>query len=323
MDINPDFLKKFQPAGNQKENIKNNARPYGKIINNNGSKILINEFIAEQTEALSYSLPQKDYFVSCYRRCFELIRGVRDKKTKKFYGQNIKTLEDLSKDKRYKNFVDKLFKILDDGFHEIKNIFSKRFPSSHKMVFLLLSFFKKEDLLFLDIETKSLDFETQIITIGSGYFANGYFKTMHWTALNEEGEYDILENFNKLLKDKKALVTYNGRRFDVPFIDLRMSYYNIDNNISDCHNFDLYFFAKKAFKSHQDSFALKEIDKKILNRHRSNDINGVDVNYYYYRYLTTKNINFLKPIINHNKEDIISLAQLLNKLITDWTGQNP
>ncbi len=318
MDLNPYFLKKFHPEDPHKENIKKNINPYGKILNKNGSKILINEFVTEQNEALSYSLPQKDYFISCYKKCFELIYGIRDKKTKKFHEQNIQTLEDLSKEKKYKNFVDDLFKILDSGFIEIKKIFGKRFSSSHKMAFLLLSFFNKNDLLFLDIETKSLYFETQIITIGCGYFENNCFKTIHFTALNEEGEYDILQNFNSILKNRKALVTFNGKSFDVPFIELRMSYYNIDNNISDYHNFDLYFFTKKAFKSHQDSFSLKEIDKKILNKHRSNDINGEDVNYYYNRYLNTKNINFLKPVINHNREDIVSLALLLNKLISVW-----
>lgn len=322
MDLSPDFLKKFYPKDNQNPQTKITNSTYGKTTNKSGGKVLINEFNIEQNENLLYSLPETSYFNSCYKKCFELIHGVREKKAKKFNDRNIRTLEDLSKDKKYRDFIENLFKILDNGFNEIKKFFGKRFSSSHKMTFLLLSFFDKNDLLFLDIETKSLFFETQIITIGCGFFENGNFKTIHLTALNEEGEYEILNEFNKLLKDKKALVTFNGKSFDVPFIDLRMSYYNIKSNITDYHNFDLYFFAKKAFKSHQDSFALKEIDKKILNRQRKNDINGEDVNYYYNRYLNTRNINFLKPIINHNRDDIISLALLLNKLISVWVVQS-
>lgn len=318
MDLNPYFLKKFQPAGHKTENKNISVQPYGKISCNNESKILTNEFSIESDETILCSLPEKNYFISCYKRCFELIHGIRKKKAKKFCDYNIKTLNDLSKDKKYRDFVENLFKILDSGFLEIKKILGKRFPSSHKMFFLLLSFFDKKDLLFLDIETKNLYFETQIITIGCGYFQDNYFKTLHWTALNEDGEYDILKNFSKLLENKKALVTFNGKIFDVPFIERRMSYYNIENNINDYHNFDLYFFAKKAFKSHQSSFALKEIDNKILNRQRKNDINGEEVNYYYNKYLNTKNINFLKPIINHNRDDIISLTLLLNKLISAW-----
>jgi len=310
MYLNPEFLKKFTK--------QDNISSYGKTIKKNDCKILINEFLLGLDENLSYSLPQKEYFDSNYKKCFELIHGIRNKKTQKFINKNIKNLEDLSNDEKYKNFVNNLFNALDAGFYEIKKIFNSRFTSSNRMLFLLLSFFNKQDLLFLDIETKSLFIETQIITIGCGYFENNFFKTIHLTALNEEGEYEILEQFNKLLTNKKALVTFNGKSFDVNFIDARMSYYNIENNIFDYHNFDLYYFSRNAFKGKQEYFNLKEIDKKILNKNRGNDINGDDVCYYYNRFLNTKNINFLKPIINHNKEDIISLALLLNKLISVW-----
>jgi predicted RecB family nuclease len=312
VDLSPEFLKKFHPAG---------AQPYGKTSYNNGSKILIKVFEIKRDENFSYSLPEKKYFISRYKKCFELIRGVREKKAKKLLANDVKTLEDLSNDKKYKTFVDNLFKSLDSGFNEIKKVFGKRFSSSHEMAFLLLSFFDKNDLLFLDIETKSLFYETQIITIGCGYFENDDFKTIHLTALNEEGEREILNEFGKLLKNKKAFVTFNGTVFDVPFIDGRMSYYSMKSNVSDYHNFDLYFFARRAFKSQQSSFTLKEIENKILGKKRGNDISGEDVMYYYERYLNTGNVIFLKPIINHNRDDVVSLSLLLNKLISLWGGR--
>ncbi|MCX8093950.1 MAG: ribonuclease H-like domain-containing protein [Candidatus Goldbacteria bacterium] len=314
MDFDSDFLKKFHNP----ENKKNHTEQNKKNIDTDKNKMLINEFNIDLGEHLLHPLPDKDYFISCYKKCFELIYGVREKKAKKFNEQNIKSLEDLSNDIKYSGFVKNLFKILDDGFHEIKKIFGRRFSSSHKMAFLLLSFFKKEDLLFLDIETMTLFPETQIITIGCGFFQNNNFKTIHLTALNEEGEYEILNEFKKLLETKKAFVTFNGKSFDVPFIDMRMSYYNIENNLNIYHNFDLLFFTKKAFKGLQKSFTLKEIDKNILKKYRKNDISGDDVFYYYNKYKITKNMNFLKPIINHNKEDILSIALLLHKLISVW-----
>ena len=142
MDLNPDFLKKFHSTVSQS---------YGKTSYNNGGRILMNEFKIKQDENFSYSLPEKSYFISRYKKCFELINGVREKRTKKFLDNDVKTLEDLSNDKKYKTFVDNLFKSLDSGFDEVKKVFGKRFSLSHEMAFLLLSFFDKKDLLFIGL----------------------------------------------------------------------------------------------------------------------------------------------------------------------------
>ena len=221
---------------------------------------------------------------------------------------------------KFKDEAKRILSCLENGVEDIKLALSSRFSSSHKLFFLLLSYFAPEELLFVDIETKSLNFETSIIQIGAGYFTNGKFKVLQFTAMEDAAEYELLEEFKKLLPGKKAFVTFNGRGFDIPFIDGRMGYYGSypETDIIEMHNFDLLHFSRCAFKGAYESFRLKEIEKNILKKQRTNDIEGAEAEIYYSRYLQTKNFKYLEPIIYHNYEDIVSLAVLLNRLIREW-----
>jgi hypothetical protein len=60
------------------------------------------------------------------------------------------------------------------------------------------------------------------------------------------------------------------------------------------------------------------MEARLLNKHRKNDIDGSEVDYYYSRYLQTHNANFINPIIYHNNIDIVSLAELTQKLAEVW-----
>lgn len=318
MDFNPDMLGKFRKTGDIKPASEQKQDSLGgRIINRNGAKLHILEHV---TPVLTMPLPSKSIFLSEYENCLELIYGIREKKAEKFAECGIKSLRDAEKSTNFGKEAGRLLSALDGGFEPVLNILEQRFSSSHRMFFLLLSYFTKEELLFVDIETRSLNFETSIIMIGAGYFEGGTYKVDRFTALNEAAEYEVLLEFKKLLKGKKAFVTFNGRAFDIPYIEGRLAYYG-DTEISlvdDYYNFDLLHFSRCAFKGMYESYRLKEMEAHVLKKFRKNDIDGSEVDYYYSRYLQTHNVNFIRPIIEHNLTDIVSLAELTGKLVEEW-----
>lgn len=315
MDFNPDILAKFKKTGDIKPAAGTAGLP-GKIVNKNGSKILLSS--AKSPVALT--LPLRNDFICAYENCLELMYGIREKKAHKIAALGIKTLRDAAKSGHFEEEASALLKSLDNGFEYVRDVLDERFSCSHRMFFLLLSYFKKEELLFVDIETRSLNVETAIIMIGAGYFEGDVYRVDQFTALNEAAEYEVLQEFKKLLPGKKAFVTFNGRAFDIPYIENRLAYYG-DTSLSlvdDYHNFDLLHFSRCAFKGMYVSYRLKEMEARVLKKFRKDDIDGSEVDYYYSRYLQTHNANFINPIIYHNNIDIVSLAELLDRLTEVW-----
>jgi uncharacterized protein YprB with RNaseH-like and TPR domain len=316
MDFNPGILGKFRKTGDIKPASSLSGLP-GKTVNKDGAKVLI---LSEKTGDIPFFMPAVSEFASGYENCLELIYGVRGKKTQKFAECGIKNLHDARKTVNFGVEAGRILSALDAGFEAVRSVLNDRFSASHRMFFLLLSYFKREELLFVDIETRSLNFETSIIMIGAGYFEGSAYRVDQFTALNEAGEYEVLQEFRKLLKGKKAFVTFNGKAFDIPYIDNRFAYYGDAGSClaEEFHNFDLLHFSRCAFRGMYESYRLKEIEARILKKVRTNDIDGSEVDYYYSRYLQTHNVNFINPIIYHNHIDIVSLAELTGKLVEMW-----
>jgi len=311
-----DFYDKFSDEPGKKPQIRISRNIPGKITRRNGTKFLV----TTETREIPLGLPGPDIFRREYESCLELIFGIRERKTAKLCDCGINSLKDAASVPLLKEDALSALSAIKKGFSPVKKILSSRFSMSHRLFFLLLSYFKKEELLFVDIETKSLSFETSLIQIGAGYFEKNKFVIKQFTTLEDAAEYEVIEEFKSLLPGKKAFVTFNGRAFDIPFIDGRMGYYDSYGtvDIMEIHNFDLLHFSRCAFKGKYESYRLKDLEKTVIKTEREGDIASEEVEIYYSKFLRTKNFSYLKPILYHNKEDIISLVLLTERLIQNW-----
>jgi uncharacterized protein YprB with RNaseH-like and TPR domain len=288
----------------------------GKTTERNGIKFLVSENTTED----SLKLPSVLYFEKEYRGCLELLYGVRGKKAEKLLGCGINDLPSAIGDPRHGEDAKKALETLSGGFDGIKTFMSERFGASNRLMFLLLSYFIPEELLFLDLETKSLNSETAVITSGLGYFDGGKFTVKQFTMLEDSAEYEILEETSKVLKGKKAFVTFNGKTFDIPFLYSRMSYYGFENAdaLLGMHNFDLLHFSRCAYRGKYESYRLKELEKKVLNFHRDGDIGGEEVEIYYNNFISTQDPSYINPIIEHNRIDVHTMMRLVQEISKKW-----
>ena len=174
------------------------------------------------------------------------------------------------------------------------------------------SYTDMEDFLFFDIETLGLK-DYPVILIGLARITGDQIKVTQYLATNLNEEKEMISNFFSNLDEKTVFVSFNGRSFDLPYIKSRAYYYRMRKNLSQQH-LDLLHFSRRTWGSHLPNCRLQTIEKHLFNLERYEDVPSSQVPAFYMKYHKTGNIGPLIPIIEHNKEDVITLARILSKL---------
>ncbi len=191
--------------------------------------------------------------------------------------------------------------------------------------------FDTEELLFLDIETLGL-YDSPIIMVGLGYFKNNNFEIRILFARDLEEEIAMCEHLKtEILPNHKCFITYNGKSFDIPYIANRFMYFFDENPMiseeeepyqisnSKYHHIDLYHNCRRKYKGSFEKFTLTEMEEKLLNMNRENELPSSLVGLCYKKYLEAplRYVGLVKEIIEHNYWDIYSLPLILENLLTD------
>ena len=239
-------------------------------------------------------------------------------------GRGIKTIKDLKfLNLRYWESANHILKLIERKDYE--NLIKNRYIDDLDVSFC----FNLEDLLFLDIETLGL-YDNAIIIVGIGFFRNKKYEIHLFFARSLEEEIAICEHLkNKILPNFRSFVSYNGKRFDIPYIANRFLYYFDENpmisendtpyeiNNSKFHHIDLYYTCRRRFKGLFDRYTLTNIEEKLLNLRRQNELPSSMVPICYKKYQTDPNryIGLIKECIEHNYYDVYSMPLILQKLL--------
>jgi len=192
----------------------------------------------------------------------------------------------------------------------LSNDYDKYIPDEYKILF-------NDDFIVLDIETTGFSREkSTIMLIGLIIKSNDSIISKQFFAESLSEEKQLLITLKNLLSSMKNyfLITYNGYSFDIPFINAKLKKHNIDFQIPNVYNFDIYRLirANKKFLN-LERYNLKSVEK-FLQINRKDTISGKENIELYYNYLTTKDENILKTILLHNYEDILYLLPILKIL---------
>jgi uncharacterized protein YprB with RNaseH-like and TPR domain len=85
-------------------------------------------------------------------------------------------------------------------------------------------------------------------------------------------------------------------------------------------HFDMLHFSRRRWKGEFPSLRLTALEKEILGISRSDDIPGQMVPEFYEAYLRSGNCGPLVPILDHNRQDVVSLAVLFFHLVGESYG---
>ncbi|MFC1633860.1 ribonuclease H-like domain-containing protein [Planctomycetota bacterium] len=155
---------------------------------------------------------------------------------------------------------------------------------------------------YIDIETTGL----------SRRFAD---LTVIGIALEKNGQCRVVQLLEAELSDRKLLTalqgvdelySYNGSRFDLPFIRAKLG---VDLNKCFRHTDLMYDCWRNKLKG-----GLKAVERKLGIDRRLKDVDGYMAVKLWYEYVNNRNRQALSTLLEYNREDIVNLQVLRQKL---------
>ena len=173
-----------------------------------------------------------------------------------------------------------------------------------------------ERLLFLDTETTGLGMGagTVAFLIGLGWVEDGVFLVRQLLMRDYSEEPLLLQAFAGLLPRFEALVTYNGRTFDVPLLESRLIMHRMREAGVDLPHLDLLYPTRRVWRLRLRDCTLSNIERRVLDCGREEDLPGAEAPERFFAYLRTGDFALLEDVLRHNLRDVQTLGRLLARL---------
>jgi uncharacterized protein YprB with RNaseH-like and TPR domain len=168
---------------------------------------------------------------------------------------------------------------------------------------------------YVDVETTGLagGTGTYVFLTGIGTFEEESFRVRQFFLADLAGEHAMLTAIRDILAERPALVSFNGRRFDLPLIATRLTLNQLPP-LPDVRHLDLLYPARRLYQRRLPSCRLGELEERLLGFTREDDVPGWVVPSLYIEYMHTGRADPLRAVFHHNALDILSLAALLSHL---------
>jgi uncharacterized protein YprB with RNaseH-like and TPR domain len=158
---------------------------------------------------------------------------------------------------------------------------------------------------YLDIETTGLSRNFSDITIIG-------------IAIETNGRIKVRQLLEKTLTEKKLMAallgideiySYNGSRFDLPFIKAK---FGVDLKKEFSHTDLMYKCWKKNLKG-----GLKAVERNLCINRNLKDVDGFMAVQLWWEYKNYNNEDALRTLLEYNREDIVNLKVLREKLCVE------
>lgn len=170
--------------------------------------------------------------------------------------------------------------------------------------------------LFLDIETCEMG-DTGILPfmVGVGFFNDDHYELWQYFLREPEEEPAMLASLSDLIRRHVALVTFNGKHFDVPVLEKRYRINNLGFSLKKYAHLDLLPLARQRWKNSLPSRRLIHLERDVLSITRSSeDIPGIEIPLIYSAYLNSSDFDPIQQVLYHNEMDVISMVTLAVEL---------
>ena len=182
-------------------------------------------------------------------------------------------------------------------------------------------------VLFIDVETTGLagGAGTYAFLVGCGWFEGATFKVRQFLLARYGAERGLLEDVAGTAADAGALVTYNGKTFDVPLLETRFLFHRMTASFAGMPHVDILHSARRLWRtapyrplnktgaSHggaRSSCCLDSLEESILGHVREDDVPGYAIPSRYFQYVRSGDERPLAAVLEHNRLDLLSLALL-------------
>lgn len=243
----------------------------------------------------------------------KLVHGIGPAREKELKKKEFRTVADLVEHQKWGEEAEAVNRAFHrDDLSEAYGILRRWKSLSDPTLLELAGLVDKEEFGFVDIETLGLS-NQPIFLLGLARPLDNGIAVHQFLAGDLSQEMATLARFSGKLDDLGIILTYNGRNFDIPYIERRLAYYGNRKKFSQPH-LDLYLFAREVFSDRTRNCQLNTIERSILGIQRDLDVPSRLVPEFYRTYREKGNPGPLLPVLAHHRQDMLSLADLFHEL---------
>jgi uncharacterized protein YprB with RNaseH-like and TPR domain len=177
--------------------------------------------------------------------------------------------------------------------------------------------FEASRALFLDTETTGLAGGTGTVAflVGMAWFEDGSLRVEQLFLDDLDREPALLEHVAARVRAAGAIVTFNGRSFDLPLLRARFVMARVAPPPEPPH-LDLLHVARRIYGARVERCTLTALERDVLGFARVGDIDGAEIPERYLRFLREGEAArpLLAPVVTHNGWDLVALAALTGEL---------
>jgi uncharacterized protein len=170
-------------------------------------------------------------------------------------------------------------------------------------------------VVYFDLETTGLSGGAGMLAFlaGVGEWTPTGFRTTQFLLPSHASERAMLHALNAYLGGDAVLVTYNGRTFDVPVMELRGEMQRVPQVVCDLPHLDMLHAARRLWRMSEEgdrSCKLTYLEESVLGVGRVGDVGGFEIPARYFGFVRGGQADLLEPVLLHNRLDLLSLAAL-------------
>lgn len=185
---------------------------------------------------------------------------------------------------------------------------------------------RAEEILFMDLETTglSLGAGTWVFLAGYGYLRDTQYHVRQFFLRNFDEERAFLYEAGRLMEGFRYLVTFNGKRFDIPLLEGRYAFHRQGQSLSSLVSWDLLYPARRLWRDRLQDCRLETIEQgRLLVTREEEDIRGDRIPETFFRYVHTGDARNLDRILYHNAMDVLTLASLATHVMRSSRERDP
>jgi hypothetical protein len=171
-------------------------------------------------------------------------------------------------------------------------------------------------LLAIDTETTGLAGGTGTIPflVGHARIADDRIVVSQWLLVRPGAEYALLAAAADEARSAGALVSFNGKTFDLPLLAARCRLRGVADAWTGRAHWDLLHPLRAAYATRWPDCRLRSAEQRLLGLERADDVPGALAQQAWLAFLRHGAQDLLRGLIAHNRQDLVSLFALLPAL---------
>ena len=171
---------------------------------------------------------------------------------------------------------------------------------------------ERRRLLCFDTETTGLagGVGTRAFMIGVAAWQAQRLSVRQLYLTTVAGEAAMLQTFADWLREDTIFVSYNGKSYDAPLLKGRLRLNRVAHRLAELPHVDWLHPTRRRYRGVFENCRLATIEREVLRIVREDDLPGAQAPAAWLAYLRGQSSRNLGRVLEHNRQDVITLMRL-------------